>query len=56
MFNTQHILYMVISAIITAGLLVLFSKKVTTDRRKSQVLRFFAVITVIIHISDAWVD
>lgn len=56
MFNTQHILYMVISAIVTAALLVLFNKKVTTDRRKDQVLRFFAIITVIIHISDAWVD
>lgn len=56
MFNTQHILYMVISAIVTAALLVLFNKKVTTDRRKGQVLRFFAIITVIIHISDAWVD
>ncbi len=56
MFNTQHILYMVISALLTAALLVLFRRYVKSEKQKSRILFFFAVITVVIHISDAWVD
>ena len=56
MFNTTHILYMVISALITAGLLILFRYKVKTQEGKNTVLKFFAIITVVIHYSSLWVD
>lgn len=56
MFNTQHILYMVISAIVTVVLLMLFPRYAKTQRQKDGILKFFAIITVVIHLSDAWVD
>lgn len=56
MFNTQHILYMVISGVLTAALLVLCRKYVKKETNKNHILKFFAIITVLIHISDAWVD
>ncbi len=56
MFNLQHILYMLISAVITAGLLYLVSKKVSDQKYKNLILKLSALITVLIHISDLWVD
>ena len=56
MFNTQHILYMVISGILTAALLVLFSQYVKKGLTKNKILKFFAIITVMIHYSNLWVD
>ena len=56
MFNTQHILYMVISGILTAVLLALSAKYAKDDDTKNRILKFFAVITVAIHYSNLWVD
>ncbi len=56
MFNTVHILYMVISAIVTGALLTLFYLKVKDEEQKTRILRFFALITVAIHISPLWID
>ena len=56
MFNTQHILYMVISGIATAALLALAARFAKTDRSKNCILKFFAIITVAIHYSNLWVD
>ncbi len=56
MFNLQHILYMVISGILTVGLLLLFAFKVKDENRKIFILKIFAVATVIIHYSDLWVN
>lgn len=56
MFNTQHILYMVISGLLTVLLLALAGRYVKDDQKKRQILKFFAIITVIIHYSDLWVD
>ena len=56
MFNAQHILYMVISGILTAALLVLFARKVTHPNTKNRILKIFAVLTVAIHYSNLWVD
>lgn len=56
MFNTAHILYMVISAILSVGVLVLCFYKVKSEKAKNNVLKFFAIITVIIHYSSLWVD
>ena len=56
MFNLQHVLYMVISALVTAALLWLCAKKVKSQAKKDLVLKLSAVSTVIIHISDAYVN
>ena len=56
MFNLQHILYMVISAIITALLLWLCAKKIKTQWQKDLILKLSAIVTVIVHISDAYVN
>ncbi len=56
MFNTQHILYMVISFGVTAILLVALRLLVKTDSTKNRILKFAAIITVIIHYSNIWVN
>ena len=56
MFNTQHILYMVISGMLTAGLLCLANAYAKDDQTKNRILKFSAIITVAIHYSNLWVD
>ncbi len=56
MFDLGHILYMVISGIITVLLLWLMSRYLTTEEKKYGALKFYAIITVIIHYSSLWVD
>ena len=56
MFNTQHILYMVISGVATAALLLLAGRLAKTEKAKNRILKFFAIITVVIHYSNLWVD
>ncbi len=56
MFNTQHILYMVISGLLTAALLVWAGRFLKEENKKCQFLKFFALITVAIHYSNLWVE
>lgn len=56
MFNTQHILYMVISGAATAALLYLARRLAKTETAKNNILKFFAILTVAIHYSNLWVD
>lgn len=56
MFNTPHILYMVISGILTAVLLVLADRMLKLQHHKDRFLTFFAIATVVVHYSDLWVD
>lgn len=56
MFNTQHILYMLISGILTAALLVAARYFVKDEKHKNFILKFFAIFTVVIHYSNLWVD
>ncbi|MBQ7416134.1 MAG: YwaF family protein [Oscillospiraceae bacterium] len=56
MFNLQHILYMVISGALTVALLALARKYAVNDEVKNRILKFFAIITVVIHYSNLWVD
>ena len=56
MFNLQHILYMVISGILTVVLLALAAKFAKNDTAKNRILKFAAIITVVIHYSNLWVD
>lgn len=56
LFDTPHILYMVISAVITAGIMVLAFFFLKTQRAKDFLLKFFAIITVVIHFSQIYYD
>ena len=56
MFDLGHILYMVISGILSALILFLMHKYFKTEDKKIAALKFFAIITVIIHYSSLWVD
>ena len=56
MFDLGHILYMVVSAIISTVILFLMCKYFKTDDKKTAGLKFFAIITVAIHYSSLWVD
>lgn len=56
MFNTQHILYIVISGLVTALLLWLSARFAKDENSKNKILKISAVITVIIHYSNIWVD
>lgn len=56
MFNTQHILYMVISGLLTTLLLIFAAKGLKTQCQKDGFLKCFAILTVILHYSDIWVD
>lgn len=56
MFNLTHILYMVISVIVTAGLLTVCRLYIKTEKGKIAVLKTAAISTVILHYSSLWVD
>ena len=56
MFNTTHILYMIISSLISAGILVLLYVKVKDEGKKTVALRAMALATVAIHYSSLWID
>ena len=47
---------MVISGLITVALLVLARLFIREDQTKNKILKFFAIITVVIHYSNLWVD
>ena len=56
MFDLGHILYMIISGIISVLILWLMAKHFKIEDKKYAALKFFAIITVIIHYSSLWVD
>ena len=47
---------MIISGLISGILLWLMHKHLKTEDQKYAALKFFAIITVIIHFSSLWVD
>ncbi len=56
MFGLTHILYMLISAMISAGILIFLYVKVEDEGKKTLALRLMALVTVAIHYSSLWVD
>ena len=56
LFDTTHILYMAISALSTAGLLVLAIFFVKKEEHKNLILKVTATITIILHYSSIWVE
>ncbi len=49
LFDTQHILYMVLSTIVVAGLLVLFFFTIKSQKGKERTLKIIAILTVFFH-------
>ena len=47
---------MIISTLLTIALLIMAAKCVKTDKTKNLILKFSAIITVVIHYSILWVD
>ncbi len=56
LFDLTHILYMVISAGLSAVILVLASKFLKEPKQKVIFLKIIAVVTVILHYSSIWVE
>ena len=56
MFNTQHLLYMIISGALTVCLLMLCRHHVRGEKHKNFILKLSAVLTVVIHYSNIWVN
>jgi len=56
LFDTAHILYMVISAILTIGLLILCHFFVKSEKWKDILLKTAAILTVIIHFSSIYLS
>lgn len=56
LFDLAHILYIIISSLIIIGLLVVCCFFIKKEKYKSIVLKFFAILTVVIHFSSVYVD
>ena len=56
LFDTTHILYMVISAILTIATLILACILIKKEENKEIFLKCVAIITVILHYSSIWVE
>ena len=56
MFNTAHILYIILSTLATAAILVVLGLFVKDGSRRRWVLKLIAILTVVIHYSSLWVD
>lgn len=55
LFDLNHSLYIVISSLVTVGLLILFSR-FRSPSAKALILKSAGIVTVIIHISSIWVE
>lgn len=55
LFDLSHVLYIVISSIITIGLMILFYFCIKAQKSKDLILKIAATLTVIIHFSSLYV-
>ena len=56
LFDLPHVLYIVISSVITIGLLILFGFTIKKESQKEFILKLFALLTVILHFSSVYVS
>ena len=56
LFDMGHVLYMVISTLVIVGLLVLSKVFVKEQERKNKILKIAAIVTVILHYSNLYVE
>ena len=55
LFDLNHSLYIVISLLVTAGLLFLFSR-FRSPSAKANILKATGIVTIVIHVSSVWVE
>lgn len=55
LFDLTHTLYIVVSLLATAGLLILFSR-FRSPSAKSRVLKITGIVTLTLHVSSIWVE
>lgn len=55
LFDVYHTCYIIISSIVTVGLLLLFSR-VRSPNGKALILKSTGIATVVIHVSSVWVE
>ena len=55
LFDVYHTCYIIISSIVTVGLLLLFSR-VRSPNGKALILKSAGIATVVIHVSSVWVE
>lgn len=56
LFDGFHIMYIVISLLLTGGILYLASKYLKKESHKEAFLKFWGLITFLLHISPLWLD
>ena len=56
LFDLTHILYMLVSAVLSAALLVWAFFFVKTEDKKALFLKIVAIVTVVLHYSNIWVE
>jgi hypothetical protein len=56
MFSTTHIVYIIVSLVLTAGLLTTAFYLIKNEKAKRWMLISFAILTFVLHISIMWVD
>ncbi len=56
LFDLYHILYMVISGLLTAGILILAAFLIKKQKTKDLFLKFWAIITVVVHFSSIYYE
>ena len=56
LFDTFHICYIIVSALITTGLLIAFKYLCKTQKSKDVTLKIIAIFVVLIHYSELWVN
>ncbi len=56
LFDTTHLFYMIVSAVLTAAVLVLATRLIKREAKKELFLKLIAVVTVVLHYSSIWVE
>lgn len=56
LFDSQHVLYLILSGILTVLLLWATAKFVKTEEKRIFILKLSAVVTVALHYSNIWVE
>lgn len=55
MFNLTHVLYLIISLIVTVVFLTLTGIFVKSERHKKNILKIISILTIVLHYSDVYV-
>ena len=56
LFDLGHCLYMIISAIVSVGVLFLLARYCRSSEKKEWFLKFISIVTIVLHYSTIWVE